>query len=386
MEFDFANTNLKNLDFVKLEKALDTLFNSGILKTLLPEITQWAVDDLTSPNPVLKIDLPDYAQSLLVALNTQLSEETNSLNTIKSEVYAVFGVAKSACESGLVDEVMKSEINLSSISNILLNNNRDVLNKIVDNLMSSGTLKTFAINQLNEAINLLEDKYSTSISDVDFKKVDWDRTGIKDILNSALDIYNNVSTSITSDVFESISQKPYLLLNADVNLICEKLSFMLNKIYSSSVFNDENGESIFPSILDALSKEELISKYVDLQVFKQEGSIDTEFKLISNSLVAIKDSTLVNNLSDNINNEDISNILKKLSNKDSSQKSYINKVVSNLIETSAFKKLIYLGFDEIDKLIENYQGELGEGVQLGKIQKKCFRKRRRKRKSNRIFR
>lgn len=374
IDFDFSKTSLKSIDFLKLEKALDSLFNSGILKTLLPEITQWAVDDLTSPNPTLKIELPDFATSLLQALNSQLGKETNALNTIKTEVYAVFGVAKSACESGLADEIIKDEINLSSISNILLNNNRDALNKIVDNLMLSETLKNFAIIQLNAVLDKLEDKYELNIANVDFKKVDWDRTGIKDVLNSALDIYNNISSNISSDVFDSITKQPYLLFNADVDFICSKLSFLFNKLYSSSIFYNENGESIFPSILDALSKEEKISKYVDLQVFKNEGSIDTEFNLISNSLLAIKESNLINNLSDNISNEDISSILKKLANKDSSQKSYINKIVSNLLETSAFKKLIYLGFDEIDKLIENYQNQLGENVELGKIQKSAINK------------
>lgn len=367
VEFDFKNGNLEDLDFDKIEKAIDALFNSGILQSLLPEVAEWAVNDITSENPTIKMEVSDYVLEIYRLFADELNSSNDKFLTLKTNIYSIFNVAKSTCESGIADILLAEKIDYNKLYDVLTHEDREVLETILDNLLNVNLLKRVVVNEFNKGIDQLEVEYQTTIGDISYDNVDWNQSRLKEIVFSALDIYDNLKETLSQDVVDKIEKEPYLVLNADVELICKKLNYIFTKLSETSLLTDENNNSLYPNLLDALDKSE-INEYVDITVFKDKANIDSEFNNLSKALVAIKDSQLVNNISLNMTNDDYTQILKKLAKKDVEGNTYLNKTLKPVLNTKAFKKSLILGLEELNKLIDDSEKDLGENVDLGKIQ------------------
>lgn len=369
ISLDLENTKLSELDYQKLENALDSLFDSGLLKSLLPQVLDYALDAVVSEEGLMGYKLPAEYKNYAVVLKADFDQRQN-IEYIKEDVYSVFGIVKALGESGILDELIKDSIQLDNVLNHVNKNQRAVVSNVVSNLLNSNTAKTLLVEFLNTSIESVDKTDElVEIPEIEKTKIDWTKvkTEITTITNSILDIYVNITENVDVEQLSELTSKPTKLLNLDTDKLTASLSKIFDNLQNSNLLVSEGEDKIYDKLIDVFENTSY-SKFVDLTVFKQPNSWSTEFDYLNQALKTIKNSGVVSTLTEE--NIDVELVFDKLASKDqTNNQTYIRNIVSPLLDSKAFERTITnLGFDYIDNLIEQYQGEIGENVQLGKIQ------------------
>ncbi len=376
IELDFDTIVYKDLDYDKIEKAVDIIFDSKLLATLAPEVLNWVLLDINRPqaDQILNLDLP---ADQLAILNKVTDEYENIFGTIykglKNDFDTVVQVAVGAGKSGLVDEAISQAIDLDKIKDILQANNKEVITKTFSNLFKAISLRVFAV----EAINLgLEEASNTSVtfSPVSYEKVNWDGviSDVTTIANNLLDMLVNVSNQFSGGIQEVIDENPYELLNADTTLLTSKLGIIMTTLQNTNLLVDENGDKVvYNELMDYLNTTEF-SDYIDFAQFKQTNAWTNEMANLNNIILSIKKSTILSDIINNIDDLgaiDFNSVLQKIIEIDpDNSQTYTYNILNSILSSNAFKKVINIGFDMLNELIEDNQEMLGSGTSLGKLQ------------------
>lgn len=372
---DYNNIVYKDLDYNKIENAVDIIFDSKLLNVLAPEVINWVISDINKPisNQVLGLQLPSDQLNIINKITAEYQAEFGSIyKGLRNDLNTVVQVAVGAGKSGLIDEATSQNINLDEIKDILSANNKEVITNTFSNLFKAVSLRVVAV----EAINMGIDNLSSTItfSPVSYEKVDWDGvvSDITSIANNILDMLVNVSEEFSGGIQEVLEENPYELLYADTTLLTTKLGTIMTTLQHTNLLVDENGNKvIYNQLMDYLNTTEF-ANYVNFTPFKQPNAWMHEMANLNNLILAVKKSTILSDVVNNIEtpeNIDFVSVLSKIKNIDpDNSKTYTYNIINSVLSSNAFAKLIDVAFDMLNEIIADNQQILGTGVDLGKIQ------------------
>lgn len=370
-KFDFKNGKYKNINFDKIETALDCLFESGFLKSMLPDAVELVLKDVVSENPTLGITVPQESLRYIKAIYDEiLSGDKKDTSFYKSEFFSVFGVVKAIAQSGIADELVQEQIDIDKVMKLVNQDNRLVLTNVNNNLFESKIVKAVLVEGLNSLLEKADNYDKTvTIPQIDKSLINWSqvKVNLTSVENSILNIYDNFNTNVDGNV-KDIPSKPQLLLNLDIDQFTSNLVAVMNKFQNSALLVSTSGEhAIYDSLIDIFENTEY-SKYADLTVFKQENKWNEELGYLNKALNGIKNSGVSTAVAQN--KVDTKLVIDDLAKKDEkTNKTYIRQIVESLLDSKAFARTVSnLGFGYVDSLIQTYQGQLGENVVLGKVQ------------------
>lgn len=384
-DIDFDNITFSTLEYNKLESAVDTVLSSKLLLTVAPELLDWAADQINLPPEQRVVDLQVEEQfvEIINTVVTQYRKEGTLYSGIRNDLKSAFKVARAIGESGIADELMKPEIDLGQIKTLALANQRKVVNQVTSNLFDAISLRTLLVGLLNNQLDQFtatQDQFDPNrvvFEHIHLDKVVWSNVeqDMATIVNNLIDMYESLEDSFTSDIIQVIEQSPYELLNADVALLTQKLGQIMTTIQNSALFVNSQGQKVLHGQLMDYLNNTPASEYVDFVQFKVNGSWATEMNNLSQLLTALKDSGVISLVIDKIDTPediDISEVIHQLASQADNHKTYTHNIVSPILNSLAFRKMLNFGFDYLDEFIEKNQHHLGTDVLLGKIQSQAI--------------
>ena len=370
-KFDSKNSKYKNIDFDKIETALDCLFESGFLKSMLPDAVELVLKDIVSENPTLGITVPQESLRYINAIYDEISSgDKKDISFYKSEIFSVFGVVKAIAQSGIADELVKEQVDVDKVMELVNQDNRLVVTNVNNNLFESKIVKAVLVEGLNALLEKADNYDETvTVPQIDKSLINWSqvKVNLTSVENSILNIYENFDSNVDGNV-KDIPSKPQLLLNLDIDQFTSNLVAVMNKFQNSALLVSSAGEhAIYNSLIDIFENTEY-SKYADLTVFKQENKWNEELGYLNKALNGVKNSGVSTAVAQN--KVDAKLVIDDLAKKDEkTNKTYIRQIVESLLDSKAFARTVSnLGFGYVDDLIQTYQGQLGENVVLGKVQ------------------
>lgn len=214
---DFSDsTSIKTINFNKLRKAVSTLTDSSVVKSLAPELTlkylDWITrEDISDLDPTIvdglssirqQLDEEPNLKELVVEIKNMLSDETTTMEVFKEELLNLLDIAEIVVQSDLVDELVKTEPDEKNIITILHANNNALMNSLIDELYESDFVSLATLTALNYGIDALQ-------VEIDAELKDDAVTMSKIVLNQAK---NNVDSAVLKSATNFIFE---LYLNAD---------------------------------------------------------------------------------------------------------------------------------------------------------------------------
>lgn len=267
--FDF--NEMTAADFDSLEKAIDSILSSKILKVLLPEIIPYVVEQLN----ITEYQGVDIRGNIDKIVDLLCNNET-MMETLKSDVKAVIKVAKVIVTNGILSEIQQEPVDTSSIISILKadvnedGKDYDVAFELFDGVLSSTTFRNLLAEGMNIGISFLEksmqdgmmpENYTGTLklARIKTENVNWTNTANswKEIVKNALMIYEEVA----DQTFES----PDDWLNSDYEKIITSGCEIINQLVNSPIFDAgsldlENANSpkvnVYRSIMEGLNASE----------------------------------------------------------------------------------------------------------------------------------
>jgi len=222
---DFKFTDL---DYDKLEKAITTLFDSGLIKSVgdqfLMTYLGYAISDEPTDNDLDKtIDdainstgYGDTIRRLLGAIYTNL-ESGKAMDTIKNDILALFGVGEAVIESGLVDDMVDLseeyanhlideaeyqerivDIIISSLSATPQGGENNYLTMAFDSLLSSSTIQAVIVEGINIGIDEMKAEIVENICEYNEDYKNASAQNVKEQIKNQIAntiVFDSVSTS-----------------------------------------------------------------------------------------------------------------------------------------------------------------------------------------------
>lgn len=281
LELDFTSPEFsyKTLDFNKLETAINSLFQSGIFRSIGCDILNYLIDDAIKSG---KLDDQVYANELkeLLQIVENSWKDENATNNLKNDLLASVTLMKVLCTSGLADIVIDntSQNNQTEqIFELIKKDNGKLIDDALNGLFQSNTLKNVLVGALNIAIDNLEttlldfinknlSKDTQPLESVQLDKIknstiNWNNlaTDLKNILLSLAEIYSlSLENNGAQFSFATYDVPSYISQFANLANATSNAQFLQSTI---------NGNNIYHQILNYLNKSQY-SKYVDFELFK----------------------------------------------------------------------------------------------------------------------
>lgn len=378
-DVDFSSFDaFKTLDYDRLSTAVDYIFNSKLLTTALPELVDYGFDKLLEMDEVQSE--PQYIE-LIEAVRNVLNSDDGVTQNLKNDISAVISTAKIMADNKIFDQIPSdgqvTESNIEQILHIVSKDNKKVFDQIIDNIFNSKILNKAVIFGLNMGIDALEDELKTltnnqalTISNIDIKndQMTLKKGEVKSLLSSAINIANDV---IGEDL-NSIKDNFLTVFDLDLENIVTNAGSMMNALQNMNVFSSTG---IYDQIVTALESTEY-NKYVDFEIFKGDNVWLNETSTLSNVISNIRKSQVVSYIEKGIDgnyyiaDENFSKMFQNLVSTteiNGETKTLIRQIVEPIYNSSAFSKLIRVGFENLSGVINDFGDMLKEGAQLGEI-------------------
>lgn len=277
---DFNNMVWKNLDFKRLNKAVDLIFESQIFRSLCSEIVPYALDYVQTGDILNNVEYKEQILELCNALEVGF-ENNYEAEVLKADFKAILGVFETVCETGIADELMKDTISVNAIFDTLIADNCKNLNDILNNFFTSTSVKSLFVGAINIGLDELEKALpnQTELDRVDVSKVEWSsfKNEVNTIVLSGVEIYKDLKNSNYS--INEIMNNPKKIYELDYEGVIKELFKILDTASKTSVFTKSvNGTNIYDNLLTACQDTE-VGKYVNMDAFKS----DKNFSWISES-------------------------------------------------------------------------------------------------------
>lgn len=382
LDLDFSSFEcLYDIDFDKLITAVDFIFNSNILKTVLPELIDYGFNMLLEEDNI--INNANY-KNLIESAQLEINYNNDVVNNLKNEILSVLRTAKVIVSNHILDFVPLdggefTTDDISEIIKILSKDNKAVFNAIIDNIFNSRLLNKGVIFALNlgidygnqELINLTGDQ-ELDLGNIDIKNSEYDlkKAEVKSLLSSVINIINEI---IKVDV-KDIKNNALNVFEYDLESLVINVGTMMNAIQNMNVFNNTG---IYNKILDALNKTEY-NKYIDFEILKGSNIWINETNLVAQSISNLKSSSVISYIDKNddgyyVTKDNLDKILENLiviSEINGQNKTKMRQIVEPIYNTASFKKIINIGIEQLNVLINDVGKHIDENVELGELNNK----------------
>ncbi len=366
----------------KIEDAIDDIFDSGLIKSILPDTLEWLATDTIDENSILSLDIPEEIKPFIRTWLKQVKYHGNMLNILEEDIRALLQVVKLfvvpvtvtypveddllPASMSLYTEIMnKNFVNISDILNVKKPTDptkRYIIDGVITNLFNSPTLQVILVEGLNLGLNELEKVQEGYVSTTDYIRrielfrgpdggpytlnVNWDnvKSGFSTIINNLIDIFAEI-TGIENFDFNNAEFKQ--LINVNINTVTSKLASVLSNVQNSALLVDIDGaKTIYADIIDVLVNTE-ISDYVEISEFRDDDIWAAELASIQLALNALKNCKTDTDVAilDLIGTEeevDVDALLSALTEIDAeagNSETYIHNIISSGLSSVGFRKL-----------------------------------------------
>ncbi len=376
---DLSSLNtLKILDYNKLNNAIEYIFNSNILKATMPELVDYGFDKI--------LDLQDVKNNndlteLLKSIQNEIKLNDDVMNNLKTEFSSVVGSCKILVESKLFDEIpfngeSFTNENLQNILDILTNDNKKVFNDLIEQLFYSKALNKGIIYVLNIGVDKVEEtlkdmtndkSLSVGRIDINDNKITLKKAEVQNLLSNVI----NLMEDFVDTDFNSIKNDYRLLFDMNLPNIVTNIGSAMNVVQKMTVFNDTG---IYDNIMTALTLTEY-QKYIDFEILKNDNTWLNETKMLSGVLQKLDESQIISYIDKvgdkyDVTNENVTKILKNLTQKtevNGQNKTLIRQIIEPLYNSSACKKIIDFGFEQLNNIINDLGSKIDDNTRLGDI-------------------
>ncbi len=379
VDVDFSSFDaFKTLDYDRLSTAVDYIFNSRLLTTALPELVDYGFDKVLEMEEVQSE--PQYIE-FIEAVREVLSSDEGVTQNLKNDITAVISTAKIMADNKIFDQIPSdlqvTEGNIEAIIDIAIKDNKKVFDEIVDNIFNSKVLNKAVIFALNMGIDALEDELKTltnndalTISNIDISddEMTLKKGEVKSLLSSAL----NIANDIIGEDLGAIQDNLLSVFNLNLENIVTNAGTMMNALQNMNVFSSTG---IYDQIVTALEDTEY-NKYVDFAIFKDDNVWLNETSTLSGVIANIRKSQVISYIekgSDGnyyVADENFSKLFQNLvatTQINGETKTLIRQIIEPIYNSSAFSKIIRVGFENLSTIINDFGDMLKEGAQLGEI-------------------
>lgn len=375
-DLDFSSIRaIKQVDFAKLEKAINYVFDSNAIQSILPELVNYGFDEL------LKIDdvtsNKDYYDCISL-IKKEFNTNNQVANNLKIELLSCVNIIETFVNTGVFDEVFpeNNEVNINNILDLLSANNKKVYYEIIDEMFESKLLSSTSSVIVNKGVELLEKELSLTLEEeVNLGRIDIsdettviNKQDIKSMGAYVLNVYD-----VVKDInFDSVNSDFRILFNYNLGEAIINLGEAAEIFKNMPVFSSTG---IYSNLMATLNKTQY-NKYVDFEVFTTDSIWADETKLLAKVFNEIVESNALSYLdktsegSYTITDENISKFIACLAvseEVDGTQKSHIRKILEPLFESKAFKKMFELGLGELGSIVNNMGNLIVEGGELGTL-------------------
>lgn len=317
--------SIKDINFDKLRTALDNLFDSGIIKTIVPEtldkVLDWlTMDDISSlsteTQDIVKpirdeLAKNEYLNDFVLKFRQVYEKSEKQTDFLKNELYVVVDTCELIANTQIVDEYFGTDLNkfIDTIFDELAKNNSELANKLINKVFDSEVVQIAGLVGTNLVIDELQEYFDSNLSKdatiVQIRKIDvksatskFDKTSVSDALTNFLNLYNEYKEldNIQSDI--RVLDTPTLETNF------KTLGSIVDKIKNLDVLNEFGSLS---DILDNLSQLEFIlekddgteekyvaSDFVNLALLKDKTfSVESDFETLAPAIRQLVQITFV---------------------------------------------------------------------------------------------
>lgn len=379
MDIDFSSWEVvKTLNYDNLLRAVDYIFNSNLLTTALPELVDFGIDKI--------IEMPEIQSnadylSLVETIRDELRSDEGINENLKNELVSVINTAKIAADNKIFDQIPTdanvSEDDINDILDILSMNDKAVLTQIIDNIFNSKILNKAALFGLNYAVDFLEeqlifltDDQTIVINNIDIKdeNLTLKKGEVTSLLSSAL----NIGKIILDENIQVVEENILQIFDFNLEGIVTNLGTMMNAVQNMNVFSQTG---IYNQIVSAFAKTEY-NNYVDFNIFKGDNVWLEETQSLANVIDMVRQSQIISYIEQTgenqytVSDENITKIfqnLTKMSEINGESKTLLRQIIEPIYNSDAFKKLIKVGFENLNTVINELGDILKEGTVLGDI-------------------
>ncbi len=360
-----TSAGIREIDFGKLRLAVDSAFNSGIIKSVVPEtldlVIEWTTaDDISNLSeetqniikPLRDKVLEDNdLKATLFRLKTVLGDKNNTIEFLKKELNIVIDVCDMIVPTEILDSVM-GETQNQEMSGIvfteLSKDNYKLFNNLVDKVFESDIVNVATLYGTNKIIDTLQQYFENNIPDasqvIEIRKLDienavnfYNKQAVKTAFTGLLKIFHEydtigfdeiakdytiMATDSLEDHVKALGTAIDCFKNLDILREFGTLDDILDNAMQVEIkINSENGEEKY-TVLDfadlRLLKDKTFSAEQDFEIlapavrqiltvkFEQDGKEIDFFKEMRT--IGLKETIL------KLNKEQTSNILTPLGN------------------------------------------------------------------------
>ncbi len=271
-KIDFNSVeSVKSIDFDRIRKAVDNVFNSKLLDTIGTELGYKYLDWLTMDESELAT-LPQEIQDMVADLRTEIDKDANlkeflveikkifgddqkQLQFFKSEINVVINIAEEIVKSDLIDLIVGvDQVDADQVIAVLNKNNNELVNKIIDHIFSSELVNLSTLTGTNYAIDeimsMLKDTSINGATEpiLTIAKITLasaqnriDSTAVKNMVDLSLDMYNEYSTI----GFDKIQNDLTLIATPNFKDNIKKYGIALDSFKNMSLWTEfKNAENI----------------------------------------------------------------------------------------------------------------------------------------------
>lgn len=341
-----------SVDFDKVNKILDTLFETNTIKILAPELIPYAVNYFYSTETFETLNFKTEIQYVVNGFVSDIKNNPNGfVKTLRNELNPILNVVKVACETGYVDDLMGGERDLSNLMVALKRNENKLLNSITSNIFRSEILKNTVPRVINAVLNIIEKGTNNELSFVELstENVNWTifEKDINSLIKNFADIYLILDSTnaveniklITNKNFEDNSFKGLMyLVGNEIQLLKE------NNLFKTQT------ENPFTTFVNYICEKDEFKDILNAEKLKN-ANWNVEFYFIVPSLVSLKNSGVLEHVLSNeeINENLVCDLLIELEN----ERTYLENSISGFYDSSVFKKPISYLINELNNIIES---------------------------------
>lgn len=355
----------KNINFNEVEKVSNRIFDIGIFRALAPEVVPYVASELFESEGFKELDYHEQIQTMLLEIIDDLeTSEKGFVNTLKNDFSSILDVAKSACEVGLVDELVGGQRDKTTLINALSAEDYKLLNTITSRLTESETFKSVVSNGASAGLSILSQKAgeNADFGEIEREKVDWEsfKTSFNSFLRNLIEIYK----VLNKYDFDEFVKNPKMISSQEFSTIDLKqivcyLGKELELFKNSELFKNQNKNS-YKEIVSYVARREDLSSYLDEQVLKNINW-ESETLLISEAVCAFKESGALD-IFVNHKETELDDLIKMLIETDASNKTFARQILTPALNMQLSQKIVKTGLEQFNKNIEKIRKIFGEGV------------------------
>ena len=115
------NVVFKNLDYEKIENAVNEVLSLKLYDIIMPDLLNWVYDDISKPagESILNLDLDPTMKEIIDMVVYDYKKEGGIATALKNDIKSVLEIGISLGKSGIVDEFLKPQINITNVVEIL---------------------------------------------------------------------------------------------------------------------------------------------------------------------------------------------------------------------------------------------------------------------------